>query len=269
MYKRALGKVDATILMFSCVDRAFTLEHPEHDRNKNQQANINYGHKMLKWLFVDTVPNWYGTENQHHDLIKVLAGKLVNGLKHDSFIRSNIILSDWRVGTHDVMFPFRLENNNELPYVIVSPTGLWNVVKMKLDTFYSDAPTDQRIFTQISMEWKIDLESENEVMIGLTDSIARDLENEPHNLNVYVYFEMPGTLRANWDIFSTSVFLISNQAYTEKWSIFSTDLFLIGNHAYHFWEHVYQTLRNHNIPVAAFSDKAITFIPPVTMSNWP
>lgn len=74
--------VAALLLMIACMDRVYTLKYPK---------KRGYTRDLLKYFF----PKPEGENDDEYDKqMKKLAEDLVNALKHDAFVRENVMLSD-------------------------------------------------------------------------------------------------------------------------------------------------------------------------------
>ena len=117
----------AVMLMIPCIDRAFTFEHP--------QGGTGYTSKMLKWAFPEDAIDI--SAKDYRKCINEMRDGLVNGLKHDSFLRGNVYINNSENNPH----PFYLFEE----YVIVNPHAFWTHVCNKLDTLYADKPRNLSI----------------------------------------------------------------------------------------------------------------------------
>ncbi len=112
----------ALMLIIPCIDRAFTFENPPDD--------TGYTTAMLKWAFPERD---IGISTQDYKkCIREMRDGLVNGLKHDSFLRGNVYISNAENNPH----PFYVNGDN----VIVNPHAFWTHVRNRIDGYYADKP---------------------------------------------------------------------------------------------------------------------------------
>ncbi len=139
----------ALVLMWVCMERAFTLHKPEFDPRVNGGKIVSVTDKVLRWFLVDPdtdFPEDY--KNRIEQVIKILKDDLVNGLKHDSFMREGVKLEDMIMSMdehqehpHDIVTPaFKLLYKLAIDYrngeVLLAPTNFWYLVRYKIDSFY-------------------------------------------------------------------------------------------------------------------------------------
>lgn len=147
------GSVDnhlaALMLMWPCMERAFTLHKPEFDSVQNGGNIIPVTDKVLRWFL--THPDLSEEQERLHEkVITILHKSLVNGLKHDSFMRHGVELEEmiWvpvefpEAGrgrtTIGYQYVYRVAVDLDGDYVIIGPTNFWGLVRDKIDTFYID-----------------------------------------------------------------------------------------------------------------------------------
>ena len=118
----ANNHVAALMLMIPCIDRTFTFIDP-------QESN-EYTTAMLKWAFPEEDVGI--SAKDYKKCIKEMRDGLVNGLKHDSFLRGKVVISN----TDSNPLPFYV---NQGP-VVVNPSGFWTHVRNKIDGYYADKP---------------------------------------------------------------------------------------------------------------------------------
>jgi len=114
--------VAALMLMIPCIDRTYTLINPPNPDG--------YTTAMMKWAF--PVQDVGISEKDYKSCIRTLRDGLVNGLKHDAFLRPNVYLSNDKNNPH----PFYL--NGEI--VIVNPDMFWTQVRNRIDGYFKDKP---------------------------------------------------------------------------------------------------------------------------------
>lgn len=113
----------ATImLMIPCIDRTFTFQYP--------QKQFGYTTEMLKWAFPEKDVGLSATE--YETCITAMHEGLVNGLKHDSFLRETVYISNARNNPR----PFYVSGDN----VIVNPNAFWTHLRNRIDKYYEDKP---------------------------------------------------------------------------------------------------------------------------------
>ena len=83
----------ALVLMWVCMERAYTLHKPEFDPKKNGGKVIPVTDKVLRWFLIDDDMDDM-QKSRVENVISVLKNGLVNGLKHDSFMREGVMLED-------------------------------------------------------------------------------------------------------------------------------------------------------------------------------
>ncbi len=134
----------ALMLMWPCMERAFTLDNPEFDFAQNGGRVIPITDKVLDWFFRSESES--EVEQQLDEIIDILHKKFVNGLKHDSFIRPGVALEDRVhslvpleqnglvniINLQTYRHPLEFDGND----VIIGPTMFWNFVRDKIDVFY-------------------------------------------------------------------------------------------------------------------------------------
>ena len=110
----------AIMLMVPCIDRAYTLQNP--------LARPGYTDGMLRHAFPKNDMDM--PADKYEQCIKSLHKGLVNGLKHDSFLRHDVALCN--------------DANNQRPFyrrgiqLIVNPWAFWKHVRDHLDEFYKN-----------------------------------------------------------------------------------------------------------------------------------
>ena len=138
--------VAALMLIIPCMERTYTLKHPEWDYYKMKRAGKNAKQlpiaDVFKWFFRNENPQEYD------QIIKVVAQGFANGLKHDSFVRAEICLYDENVApvqsgnsgdaVDSMMHVRRTQAITSMGdgRVAIAPRSFWNVVKHKIDKFY-------------------------------------------------------------------------------------------------------------------------------------
>ena len=114
--------VAALTLMIPCIDRTFTLIYP--------QNGDGYTTAMMKWAFPEKEVSI--SAKDYKTCIRTMRDGLVNGLKHDAFLRPNVYLH----GAENNPLPFYVQGD----YVIVNPQAFWTHVRNKIDNYYADKP---------------------------------------------------------------------------------------------------------------------------------
>lgn len=133
------------MLMIPCMERAYTLKHPERDVNARENAQHLPFKDVLKWFFKNENPEGYDR------IIYVVAQGFANGLKHDSFVRDEICLYDKNVAwvqsgntgntgntIDSALFSQRRQAIVEMVdgRVAIAPRSFWSVVSSRIDKFY-------------------------------------------------------------------------------------------------------------------------------------
>ena len=85
---------------------------------------------MMKWAFPEQDVGISG--KVYKTSIRTVRDGLVNGLKHDAFLRANVYLSNNKNYPH----PFQL--NGEV--VIVNPDKFWEQLRNRIDGYFADNP---------------------------------------------------------------------------------------------------------------------------------
>ena len=80
----------ALMLMIPCIDRTFTFENP--------QTDTKYTTAMLKWAFPEQHIGI--SAKDYKTCLKQMRDGLVNGLKHDSFLRETVYISNAQNNAH-------------------------------------------------------------------------------------------------------------------------------------------------------------------------
>ena len=112
----------AIMLMIPCIDRTFTFQYP--------QKHFGYTIEMLKWAFPEKEVSISATE--YETCITGMHDGLVNGLKHDSFLREIVYISNAEKNPR----PFYVKGDN----VIVNPHAFWTHLRNRIDGYYADKP---------------------------------------------------------------------------------------------------------------------------------
>ena len=144
--------VAALLLMIACMDRVYTLACPDKSGQKG-----GYTQDMLKYFFPKPEDE---NDDEYDRRMKSLADDLVNALKHDTFVRENVILSDaaqllTEVAVKDQVIGVQVievvvkglrriavtsEDNGKLT---IAATAFWNCIRDTIDNFYSQTTTRQ------------------------------------------------------------------------------------------------------------------------------
>ena len=117
----------AIMLMIPCIDRAFTIENP--------QGDTGYTTAMLKWAFPENAVDI--STKDYKKCIKEMRDGLINGLKHDSFLRGSVYIHNAENNPN----PFYVNGD----FVIVNPHAFWTHVRNKIDDYYADLPRNLSI----------------------------------------------------------------------------------------------------------------------------
>ena len=137
----------ALVLMWVCMERAYTLHKPEFDPAKNGGKIVPVTDKVLRWFLIESDLT-EAQKNRVENVISVLKDALVNGLKHDSFMREGVMLEDmvmsieeYKENPQDDAFPtFNLLYKLAIDYnnggVNLAPTNFWQMVRYRIDSFY-------------------------------------------------------------------------------------------------------------------------------------
>lgn len=121
----------ALMLMIPCIDRAFTFENP--------QGDTGYTKAMLKWSFPEQDVGV--TPKDYKKCIDAMRDGLVNGLKHDSFLRGQVYINNEEGNPH----PFYANGD----VVIVNPSAFWRHVRDRIDGYYADKPRNITIGAEL------------------------------------------------------------------------------------------------------------------------
>ncbi len=137
----------ALMLMWPCIERAFTLYDPKFDPTKNGGNLQGITDNMLLWILGSAK----AVGNEHDskmEIVKILRKSLVNGLKHDSFMRPPVLLEDKvqsyvrmeeKQGAEPTlrqMFTYRFAIEYNGQDLIIAPTSFWHLVRYRIDKFY-------------------------------------------------------------------------------------------------------------------------------------
>lgn len=136
--------VAALLLMIACMDRVYTLAYPD------KSGQRGYTQDMLKYF----LPKPEGeNDDKYGERMKTLAEGLVNALKHDAFVRENVMLSDAAYlptganvngqGIEVIIKGQRriavtLEDDGKLT---IAATAFWNHIRDTIDDFYVNTAT--------------------------------------------------------------------------------------------------------------------------------
>jgi hypothetical protein len=113
----------ALLLIIVCMDRVYTLQFPEK-RNKR-----GYTQDMMKFFFPKPEEQ---DEEEYDRRMKTLTNDFVNALKHDTFVRANVVLND------SEMMAVKYDDNGKLT---IAPTEFWGYIRDFIDSFYSQTST--------------------------------------------------------------------------------------------------------------------------------
>ena len=120
----------ALSLSVLCIDAAY--------QDKFGKQKGSYTQKMLRWMFGPYIGGV--SESEQSRLIRLIANGFANGLKHDTFIREPIILSDRFEPGNVLLPPFQAgEHFNGDEFIIVSPALWWQIVSKEIDHHYAQA----------------------------------------------------------------------------------------------------------------------------------
>ena len=138
--------VAALMLIIPCMERTFTLKHPERDYYRSKKAGTKAKQipiaDVLKWYFRNENPE------EFDQIMDIVAQGFANGLKHDSFVRDEICLLDENVApvqsgntgnAADSMMHIRRTqaiSSMKDGRVAIAPRSFWYVVQHKIDNFY-------------------------------------------------------------------------------------------------------------------------------------
>ena len=141
------NQLAAMVLMWVCMERAFTLHKPEFDPAENGGNVIPVTDKVLRWFLIQ--PEMSEDEkNRMEPLISILQNSIVNGLKHDSFLRPGVMLEDKvftilpdqhtapTEGTYTLVYRMALEHYGH--DLLIGPTNFWHLVRNRIDRFYME-----------------------------------------------------------------------------------------------------------------------------------
>lgn len=133
--------VAALLLMIACMDRVYTLKYPK---------KLGYTQDMLKYFF----PKPEDENNHEYDgRMKTLADDFVNGLKHDSFVRANVMLSDAaylpaETGVSGQVIEVAVKGQRRIAVtwedggkLTIAATAFWYLIRDKIDNFYVNIAT--------------------------------------------------------------------------------------------------------------------------------
>lgn len=152
--------VAALMLLWPCMERVFTLKHPEFDPAHPQGSRTGVSDKVLRWFLIDQDRRNLD-DDQLEAAISVLHKQLVNGLKHDSFVRPGVLFED-RVpimtsipdpGANSplpvIVESYRPPLELEDDHVIIGTTLFWRMIQERIDRFYLEEydgwiPTDSQ-----------------------------------------------------------------------------------------------------------------------------
>ncbi|MXX83987.1 MAG: hypothetical protein F4Y70_11080, partial [Chloroflexi bacterium] len=124
--------IAALLLIIACMDRIYVLANPE------KSSKRGYTRDMMKFFF----PKPAGQDEEEYERrMKTMTEDFVNALKHDSFVRDNVMLSDKvaSLQTHGVegkAIEVVVQNHvrNAVTYedngkLTIAPTAFWNVIR--------------------------------------------------------------------------------------------------------------------------------------------
>jgi hypothetical protein len=132
--------VAALLLIFACMDRVYVLA------NQDKSGKRGYTREMLTFFFPKLE---YQDEVECEKRMKTLTEDFVNALKHDSFVRENVILRDsvgWlQTGGVDgqaIEVVVRGHRRMAATYeedgkLTIAATAFWNYIRAEIDRFYS------------------------------------------------------------------------------------------------------------------------------------
>jgi len=138
--------VAGLMLIIPCMERVYTLIHPEKDVYKQKKAGKEAKHALIR----DVLKSFFTNENpeEYDEIIGIVAQGFANGLKHDSFVRDEICLYDENVArvqsgnTGDAVdsawFTRRTQAVVKMAdgRVVIAPRSFWSIVKRQIDKFY-------------------------------------------------------------------------------------------------------------------------------------
>ena len=137
--------VAALLLMIACMDRGYTLTYP----NKSGQKG-GYTQDMLKYFF----PKPEGeNDDKYDDQMEKLADDLVNALKHDAFVRENVMLSDAAylptgANVNGQVIEVAVKGQRRIAVtwedddkLTIAATAFWNHIRNTIDDFYVNTAT--------------------------------------------------------------------------------------------------------------------------------
>lgn len=117
----------ALSLSVLCIDAAY--------QEKFGKQSGRYTQDMLRWVFRSYISGISSAEQER--LIRIIANAFANGLKHDTFIREPIVLTDRFEPGNMLLPPFQVgEHFNGDEFVIVSPTLWWQIVRQEINQYY-------------------------------------------------------------------------------------------------------------------------------------
>lgn len=128
--------VVALMLMIPCMDKVYTLHNP-NNLPGNPKKWRGYTKEMLKYFFEKPAKV---EKERYNKAINTVSDRLVNGLKHDTFIREGIVLLDTNPHIGEDGFvtyrsnPYPISLVGEVAYI--APTAFWNTVRDIIDDFY-------------------------------------------------------------------------------------------------------------------------------------
>ena len=138
--------VAALMLMIPCMERVYTLKNPDADHYRQKKHGKNIKPVPIESVFKEFFTN--ENPQEYDQIIRTVAIGLANGLKHDSFIRDEIHLSDELVARHrSGVTGDAIDSAWYLPRtqaivsmkdgrVAIAPSSFWIVVRRQIDKFY-------------------------------------------------------------------------------------------------------------------------------------
>ena len=133
--------VAALLLMIACMDRVYTLKYPKKH---------GYTQDMLKYF----LPKPEGENDaEYGERMKKLAEDLVNALKHDAFVRENVMLSDSAylatgANVNGQVIGVAVKGQRRIAVtweddgkLTIAATAFWNHIRDTIDDFYVNTAT--------------------------------------------------------------------------------------------------------------------------------
>ena len=139
--------VAALLLIIACMDRVYVLA------NSDKSGKRGYTRDMLKFFF--SKPEGQD-EKEYERRMKTLTNDFVNALKHDSFVRENVMLSDMvgmvqTGGVDDQAIEVVIQGHRRIAVtyeddgkLTIAATAFWSYIRDFIDRFYSQTSTKHK-----------------------------------------------------------------------------------------------------------------------------